>query len=62
MKGEWRIVGSGNPVRILYRARIVPPVPLPPLLGSTMIEMDVESKLAAIRREIVRRAFAARPS
>ncbi len=60
MKGEWRIAGSGNPVRVFYRARIVPPVPLPPLLGSTMIEMDVESKLGAIRREMVRRTFAAR--
>jgi len=58
MRGEWLIVGDGNPVRVLYRARIVPRVPLPPLLGTTMIERDVEIKLAAIRREIARRAFA----
>lgn len=58
MRGEWLIVGSGNPVRIFYRARIVPKMPLPPLLGATMIELDVESKLAAIRREIARRAYA----
>jgi hypothetical protein len=58
MRGEWLIVGNGNPVKIFYRARIVPKVPLPPLLGATMIELDVESKLAAIRREIARRAFA----
>lgn len=58
MRGEWLIVGNGNPVRIYYRARIVPKVPLPPLLGATMIEVDVESKLAAIRREIARRAYA----
>jgi hypothetical protein len=58
MRGEWLIVGNGNPVRIFYRARIVPKVPLPPLLGATMIEVDVESKLAAIRREIARRAYA----
>lgn len=58
MRGEWLIIGNGNPVKVLYRARIVPKVPLPPLLGATMIEMDVESKLAAIRREIARRAFA----
>jgi hypothetical protein len=58
MRGEWLIVGNGNPVKVLYRARIVPKVPLPPLLGATMIELDVESKLAAIRREIARRAFA----
>lgn len=60
MRGEWQIVGSGNPVRVFYRARIVPNVPLPPLLGATMIELDVETKLAAIRREIARRAFASR--
>jgi len=60
MRGEWLIVGNGNPVKVFYRARIVPKVPLPPLLGATMIEMDVESKLAAIRREITRRAFASR--
>jgi len=60
MRGEWLIVGNGNPVKVFYRARIVPKVPLPPLLGATMIEMDVESKLAAIRREIARRAFASR--
>jgi len=60
MRGEWQIVGNGNPVRVFYRARIVPNVPLPPLLGATMIEMDVEEKLAAIRREIARRAFASR--
>lgn len=58
MRGEWLIVGTGNPVKVFYRARIVPKVPLPPLLGATMIELDVESKLAAIRREIARRAFA----
>jgi hypothetical protein len=40
----------------------VPKVPLPPLLGSTMIELDEESKLAAIRREIARRAFASAKS
>jgi hypothetical protein len=57
MRGEWLIVGGGNPVRVIYRARIVPKVPLPPLLGTTMIERDVETKLAAIRREIARRAF-----
>jgi ribosome-associated toxin RatA of RatAB toxin-antitoxin module len=57
MRGEWLIVGNGNPVKVFYRARIVPKVPLPPLLGATMIELDVESKLAAIRREIARRAF-----
>lgn len=60
MRGEWLIVGDGNPVKVFYRARIVPSVPLPPLLGATMIEMDVEDKLAAIRREIARRAFSAR--
>lgn len=60
MRGEWLIVGDGNPVRVFYRARIVPKVPLPPLLGTTMIELDVESKLAAIRREIARRAFSSK--
>lgn len=59
MQGEWRIVGVGNPVMVFYRARIVPKVPLPPLLGTTIIENDVEEKLAAIRREIARRAFTA---
>lgn len=62
MRGEWLIVGNGNPVKVFYRARIVPKVPLPPLLGATMIELDVESKLAAIRREIARRAYAASKS
>lgn len=60
MRGEWLIVGDGNPVKVFYRARIVPKVPLPPLLGSTMIELDVETKLAAIRREIARRAYASK--
>jgi ribosome-associated toxin RatA of RatAB toxin-antitoxin module len=60
MRGEWRIVGSGNPVRVIYTARIVPLLPLPPLLGTSMIENDVESKLSAVRREIARRAAAAK--
>jgi ribosome-associated toxin RatA of RatAB toxin-antitoxin module len=58
MRGEWRIVGAGNPVRVIYTARIVPLLPLPPLLGTAMIENDVESKLSAVRREIARRAAA----
>ena len=60
MRGEWRIVGTGNQVRVLYNARIIPLLPLPPLIGTSMIEDDVESKLSAVRREMVRRAAAAR--
>jgi ribosome-associated toxin RatA of RatAB toxin-antitoxin module len=61
MRGEWRIVGTGNPVRVLYNARIIPLLPLPPLLGTSMIENDVESKMSAVRTEMVRRAAAAKP-
>lgn len=60
MRGEWRIVGTGSPVRVLYTARIIPLLPLPPLLGTSMIEYDVESKLSAVRHEMARRASAAR--
>lgn len=56
MSGEWRIQGSGNPVRLTYSARVFPLVPPPPLVTDFFIEDEVRKRFEAVAREAERRA------
>jgi carbon monoxide dehydrogenase subunit G len=55
MNGEWRIEGAGNPVRLLYRAKILPVVPPPPLVSEGIIRDEISTRLEAVVREAERR-------
>jgi len=56
MKGEWRIEGSGMPLRLVYRARVLPMVPPPPYVADGIIRDEIASRLEAVVREAERRA------
>lgn len=58
MSGEWRIVGTGNPVRLTYSARVFPLVPPPPLVSDYFVEDEVRKRFEAVVREAERRAQA----
>lgn len=58
MSGEWRIVGTGNPVRLTYTARVFPLVPPPPLVSDYFVEDEVRKRFEAVVREAERRALA----
>ncbi len=55
MRGEWVISGQSNPVRLIYRARIVPLLPPPPLVTNHFIESEVRNRFSAVIREAERR-------
>jgi hypothetical protein len=55
MNGEWRIEGKANPVRLYYRARILPVVPPPPLVSEGYIADELALRLEAVAREAERR-------
>lgn len=57
MSGEWRIVGTGNPVRLTYSARVFPLVPPPPLVSDFFVEDEVRKRFEAVVREAERRAL-----
>jgi hypothetical protein len=61
MSGEWRIVGTGNPVRLTYSARVFPLVPPPPLVTDFFVEDEVRKRFEAVAREAERRAQTATP-
>jgi hypothetical protein len=56
MNGEWRIEGQGNPVRLTYRARVLPMVPPPPFVSESIIRDEIGTRLEAVVREAERRA------
>ncbi len=56
MSGEWRVEGETRPVRLSYRARIMPRVPPPPLLSEGFIEDEVRQRFEAVAQEAERRA------
>lgn len=63
MTGEWSISGRANPVRLTYRAQVVPLLPPPPLVSERFIEAEVRQRFSAVIREAERRMQAkpARP-
>jgi ribosome-associated toxin RatA of RatAB toxin-antitoxin module len=58
MTGEWSISGQANPVRLTYRAHVVPLLPPPPLVSDRFIEAEVRQRFSAVVREAERRARA----
>ena len=55
MTGEWQIVGDNAPVTLLYRSRIIPIAPLPPLVSDYFVEDEVKKRFEAVGREAERR-------
>lgn len=55
MTGEWQIIGDRAPVTLVYRCRIVPIAPLPPLVSDYFVEEEVRKRFEAIGREAERR-------
>jgi hypothetical protein len=58
MRGEWRIEGSRRPVRLVYRAHIVPLLPPPPALTDAYVQDEIRLRLEAVAREAERRMAA----
>ena len=55
MTGEWQIIGDAAPVTLVYRSRIMPIAPLPPLVSSYFVEDEVKKRFEAVGREAERR-------
>jgi carbon monoxide dehydrogenase subunit G len=55
MTGEWQIVGDKAPVTLLYRSRVIPIAPLPPLVSDYFVEDEVKKRFEAVGREAERR-------
>lgn len=55
MSGEWQIIGDAAPVTLVYRSRIVPIAPLPPLVSEYFVEDEVKKRFEAVGREAERR-------
>lgn len=55
MTGEWQIVGDKAPVTLVYRSRIIPIAPLPPLVSDYFVEDEVKKRFEAVGREAERR-------
>lgn len=54
VSGEWQLAGEG-PMRLTYRARIVPVLPPPPLITERYVEDEVRLRMDALVREAERR-------
>lgn len=57
MRGEW-IITDGDPVKLTYRAHVIPLLPPPPLLTDHFVEAEVRQRFAAVVREAERRMLA----
>lgn len=55
VQGEWLILGERAPVRLGYRARVVPPLPPPPLLTDEYVRSEIRLRMEALVREAERR-------
>lgn len=55
MTGEWQIIGDAAPVTLVYRSRIIPIAPLPPLVSDYFVEDEVKKRFEAVGREAERR-------
>lgn len=58
MRGEWRIEGNRRPVRLVYRAHVVPLLPPPPALTDGYVQEEIRLRLDAVVREAERRMAA----
>lgn len=58
VRGEWVIIGDQAPVRLGYRARVVPALPPPPLLTDDYVQREIGLRMDALVREAERRAAA----
>jgi ribosome-associated toxin RatA of RatAB toxin-antitoxin module len=58
MHGAWQIRDDKTGCRIDYRATIEPDFPVPPLLGTLVMRMQIEGQLDAIAQEVRRRQAA----
>lgn len=55
MQGEWVISGDRAPVKVGYRAHIVPAIPPPPLLTDDYVQGEIRLRMDAVAREAERR-------
>jgi hypothetical protein len=55
MSGEWQIIGDAAPVTLVYRSRIIPIAPLPPLVSDYFVEDEVKKRFEAVGKEAERR-------
>lgn len=55
MTGEWQIYGDRAPLKLVYRSRLVPLVPAPPMVSDSFIEKEVRARFEAVAREAERR-------
>ncbi len=53
--GEWQIQGR-SPVRLIYRATVIPGFPMPPEANAEIFRHDAKVRLEALAREMERRA------
>lgn len=60
VRGEWVILGEQAPVRLGYRATVVPPLPPPPMLTDGYVQSEIRLRMNALVREAERR-MATRP-
>lgn len=58
VRGEWVIVGEQAPVRLGYRALVVPALPPPPLLTDDYVQREISLRMDALVREAERRMAA----
>lgn len=56
MEGEWRVEPRESGARIVYRAEMLPDFWIPPFVGPALVARDVTARVAAVAREIRRRA------
>ena len=55
MHGAWLVRDDKAGCRVDYRATIEPDFPVPPLIGTLVMRLQIEGQLDAIAREIARR-------
>lgn len=55
MHGAWQVRDDRSGCRIDYRATIEPDFPVPPLIGTLVMRLQIEGQLDAIAREIAKR-------
>jgi hypothetical protein len=55
LAGEWQIQGK-SPVRLVYRATVIPGFPMPPEASIEIFRHDAKVRLEAMAREMERRA------
>lgn len=55
MRGEWVITDEGFPIKLTYRAHVVPRLPPPPLVSDSFVESEVRLRFSAVVREAERR-------